>query len=92
MKNINNDKKKEECYQDLRNLLPVAVSSFSSCQQLRTNIHCSRQPEVSRSLQSLCCCRALNQSDATNDQYSRHRTPGSQVTHLFFPEGGPMIF
>ena len=91
MKNNHNDKKKEKCYQDLWNLLPVAVSSFSSCQQLRTNIHCSRQPEVSRSLEPLCFCRVLTQLDAMNDHYNRHRTPGSQVT-LFLPEGDPMIF
>ena len=87
----NNNKKKEECFQDLWNLLPLAVSSFSSCQQLRTNIHCFRQPEVSRSLQPPCFCRVLNQLDAKNDHYNRHRTSGSQVT-LFLPEGGPMIF
>ena len=89
--NNNNNDKKEESSQDLWNLLPVAVSSFSSFQQRRTNIHCSRQPEVSRSLQPLCFCRVLNQLDATNGHYNRHRTSGSQVT-LFLPECGPMIF
>ena len=74
-------------------LLPVAFSSsFLSCQQLHTNSRCSRQAEVSRSLQCLCCFGALNQLDAMNDRYDRHRTPGSKVTHLFLPEGGLMIF
>ena len=63
----------------------------NSCVFKYSNIHCSPQPEVSRSLQPLCFCRVLNQLDATNDHHNRHRTSGSQVT-LFLPEGGPMIF
>ena len=83
----------------LWDVLPVAASSsFLSCQQLRTNIQCSRQPEVSRSLQLLCCCRALNQFDETNHSLvsetvsDLHRTPIVQVSRLFLPEGGPQSF
>ena len=83
----------------LWDVLPVAASSsFLSCQQLRTNNQCSRQPEVSGSLQPLCCCRALNQFDETNHSLvsetgtDLHGTPIAQVNHLFLPEGGPQSF